>query len=350
MVEDYFILKKKLGNINLNLNSLKNIDFNDDCMINNIQRFKLRYNLKKIFGYNAWCKLITITPKDFENIFELNEEEQKNLHKKINSFQNSNTNFNIIYLNLENNALYQKKFYYFCEKYLNNNKNINILILDNIGNINYDNEFAKNIKKIPKIKLPSLIQILSENNLIEKEKIIQNNNLIIEKDFKKIKEFINSIFEYNKLLVYEGYNSKNQLIYYNVSKKIYKDELERIFETNNTVITTLNLMFENVQIKYYRENKHLSIVNNNKIGEDYLCDTQIQAFSEFIKDFTEIKDLTIDGFNYKLNEIDNDNIISLNVNTLNEFSLNKCNIIKDKYSYIPNDLEMFKNLENFWKF
>ena len=192
LINDYYILSKKLGNINLNFSNLKKIEFNDDNILNNIRRFKLRYNLNKIFGNNVWCKIIKITFKDFENIFEFNEVEKENLEKKINWFKNTNTNFKLLYLDLENNSPYQKQFYYFCKNYLNDNKNINTLILNNIGNINYDNEFFSKMKNNEKIKLSSLIQILYENNLTEKK---LNNN--------EIKDFINLFFDYNnKLFIY----------------------------------------------------------------------------------------------------------------------------------------------------
>ena len=58
--------------------------------------------------------------------------------------------------------------------------------------------------------------------------------------------------------------------------------------------------------------------------------------------FQDLKELTIDGFEYQLSEIFNKNIISLNINILNEFSLNRIHL-----SSINNyDLSHFKSLEN----
>ena len=76
-IEDYFLLIKKMGKIDLNLFSLKKIEFNDDKIENNIERIKLRYDLNKIFGENVWCKLIIINYKDLENIDSLNEKSKK---------------------------------------------------------------------------------------------------------------------------------------------------------------------------------------------------------------------------------------------------------------------------------
>lgn len=70
LVDDYFRVLKNKETKSLNLNSLKKIDFNDDLMVNNIQRLKLRFNLIKIFGAN-----IIVTP----HLLESNVSEEKAL-------------------------------------------------------------------------------------------------------------------------------------------------------------------------------------------------------------------------------------------------------------------------------
>ena len=166
-----------------------------------------------------------------------------------------------------------------------------------------------------------------------------------EKEYntKEIKNFICSFFEIGNLLIYEGYNNNNELIYYNIIKKIDENELDRIFKTKNEIVV-LNLIFENIQIKYERDNYHLIIIKNNHKGKDYLYNTEINTFTNFIYNFTELKELTIDGFNYNFNEISNKNISSLNINILSDFSLNNCNCIKKVDS--DNNLGNFENLES----
>ena len=293
MVEDYFNMKEKLGIIDLKLCSLKKIIFNDDNMNNNIARFKLRYNLMNIFNNKAWCKLIVIKHKDLENVFELNNNEEKHLYNKLNYFENDNTIYKIVYIDFEYNSPFQKNILYFFEKHLNNNKNINTIILDNIGNINYDKDYFQKIQKIQKIKIPNIIQIFYENNLIEnKLKDNYKKYLINEKEDNHIKEFINSFFDFGNFFIYEGYNNKNQLVYYNITKRIDEDELERIFILNDKV-NTLHLKIENMIMKYDRNENYINIINNNILGEDYIYNSNLETIMNFIYKFNEPDELNI---------------------------------------------------------
>ena len=49
LIDDYYKILKNLGKINFNLISLKTVEFIDEKIENNIQRFKIRYYLNKIF-------------------------------------------------------------------------------------------------------------------------------------------------------------------------------------------------------------------------------------------------------------------------------------------------------------
>jgi hypothetical protein len=337
LVDDYFRVLKNLGTINLNLNSLKKIDFYDDYMANNFQKLKLKFNLMKIFGGNT-----IVSP----HLLESNVSEEKTLWQIINTYENSNTNNKVLFINFEYNSPYQKKFFDFFEKYINNNRNINTIIFYNFGMINYDEEYYKKIKSIKKIKVPELIQIFYDKNWAGKATVNKTNkNNFTEKEYKikEIKNFFCSFFEIGNLLVYEGYNNNNELIYYNIIKKIDEIELERIFKTKNEIVV-LNLIYENIQIKYERDNKHLIIIKNNQKGKDYLYNTEINTFTNLFYNFTDLRELTIDGFNYNFNQISNKNISSLNINILNDFSLNNCNCINKVDS--DNNLGNFKNLES----
>jgi hypothetical protein len=78
LVDNYFDIIKKDSKIDFHLSSLEAIDFSDDNIINDIQCFKLRYNLSKIFSNKMIFKVIMITPEDYNNISNLSEEERKN--------------------------------------------------------------------------------------------------------------------------------------------------------------------------------------------------------------------------------------------------------------------------------
>ena len=350
LVEDLLIKLKEDKELKLHLNSLIKVEFYDDNMINNINRIKLRYNFNIIFD-KAFCKLITITPKDYDNIFEINEQEQKALNNKLNSFKGEVTKYKLLYLNFENNSPYQKNFIYFSQKYL---KDIafNAIIINNLGNINFEQECYDKIKDFKKIKNPFLEQIFFEKDLLfnetyeSKEDIINlnKNNITEDKDNKKsnIKYFINSFFEFKDLLfIYEGYDICNNLIYYNIIKKITLDEIDRVFKKNNNIFI-FKFVYEGIQIKYDRNNKHLFILNIKK-EKAYIYNIPISFFTEFIKNFSELEELTIDGFDFTFTEIQNNNILSLNINILNQYSLNECNFIKDINSSKIN--ASFKNLK-----
>ena len=327
LVEDYFITKKKEeGKFDLNFPSLKRIEFNDEKIENNIDKFLLRYNLNTIFGFNSYCKLITITPKDYDNIFNFSYKEERNLMIKI----NRDTNLKILFIDFEDNSPFNKKFFTFCEKYLNNSK-VNVLIIDNIGNINYDEECYNSIHNFKKVNFHDIAQIYYEKDIINNHLnniLKENNNNIELNDDKevnnnKIKDIIKSFFVYDKFMLYEGYDNNNNLIYFNIIKKINENEIINLFNENQK-ICRFNLCYENIEIKYDKNTKHLSIINNDTMGESYIYYTPIKFFSKFIKSFENIEELTIDGFNFNFSEIYNKNITSLNINILKNYSINNC--------------------------
>ena len=304
---------------------MKRIEFNDEKIENNIDKFLLRYNLNTIFGFNVYCKLITITPKDYDNIFNFSYKEERNLMIKI----NRNTDLKILFLDFENNSPFNKKFFTFCEKYLNYSI-VNVLIIDNIGNLNYDEECYNSIHKFKKIIFTDLTQIYYEKDIINNHlnNILQENNNNIElNDDKevnkdKIKDFIKSFFAYDKFMLYEGYDNNN-LIYFNIIKKISENEIINIFIENQKICRYI-LCYENIEIKYDKNTKHLSIINNDTMGDSYIYYTPIKFFSKFIKSFENLEELTIDGFNFNFSEIYNKNIISLNINILKNYSIYNC--------------------------
>ena len=265
-IEDYFSFIKKMEKLNLNLFSLKKIEFFDDRINENVQRIQLRYFLNKIFGKNAWCKLIIINYKELENIDKLNERNKNDFIIKLNSFEKEKTNHKILYINLENFSPFQKNIIYLFENYIKNNKNINTIVINNIGNINYNNESYKTIKDNNKIKLPYIEQIIYDNNIFHENKNDINNK---NNEIKEINYFFSSLCDDEKLLSYEGYDNNKNLVYFNACKKITCNELERVFKENKNIIS-LKLVFENIVIKYERNKSHLSIINIGQNGKEYI--------------------------------------------------------------------------------
>ena len=312
LIDDYYKMLKNIGEINLNLISLKTIEFNDEIIENNVLRFKIRYHLNKIFGFNAWCNLSIIKYKEIEN-FDNNKDERVKVKQKAYIFNNKTTNLKVLLIDLEHNSPYQTTFYNFCKECLDNNPYINLIVFHNIGNNHYDEEFYKNIKNNPKIIIPNLSQILYENTEEKIEENIPTN----------CNSFFNSFFDCSKFMLYEGYDNNNNLIYFNMSlEKLQEHELNRIF-LNENKIYLINCKYENIQIKYKRNDNHLIIKNNNKMFEQYVYYKPFKFFSSLIENL-KLKKLTFNGFNYKISEVNNPKINILNINSLNSFSVNNC--------------------------
>ena len=318
LVDNYFDIIKKDSKIDFHLSSLEEIDFSDDNIINDIQCFKLRYNLSKIFSNKMIFKVIMITPKDYNNISNLSEEEKKKLMKKMNQFEKENTKCKILYLNFCNNSPYQANFAYFCEKYLNLNNNINIILIDNIGENNKENDFFKNNTNFKKIKLPYLKSIIYEkditsykyknindgNNGFSNElnnqiynlsfisaydniKILENEDMVFDRF--DIKKFVDDFFDYSGLSVYEGYDYNNILIYLNIIEKIPNNELYRIFFIENK-ICKLKLNNEKKFIKFDKSNNKLTLKKHNSEKEkEEQIKCHINTFDEFLNKLNQKK-------------------------------------------------------------
>ena len=322
--------EEKVGNQEFIFKSLKKIEFNDDKIKNNIRRFKLRYNLNKIFGFHVWTKINIINYKDINNLlYNVGKEKQYNIMQKF--IVETTTNLKIILIDLEYNSPFQKYFYDFCKIYLDNNKNINMIVFHRIGNINYDKNFDKNIQK--KIIIPNLTAIYYERDINDKNSINQ------------VYVFIKAFFDISKLfMVYEGYDDNNNLNYLNISSNdILEDEINRIILEQN--ICSFNLKRENIQIKYNKKKNHLIIKNNNK--EKNLDNNKyLSFFSNAIRGLNNLQKLTINGFDFSFYDLINNNISVLSINSLNEFvSKNYKHINKYNKKDFENDWKDFKSFE-----
>ena len=326
LLKNYIQVKGKYKEINFNFKSLKKVVFDDNENLPFIELFQKRYFLNDIFNDKIWCKIIKITPKDYENIFDLNEEQEKKLYNKLNQFEKDKTCFKILYLNFENNSPLQKKFIYFYEKYLYDNKNINTIIIDNISYIKSEKEY-----ELKKLKFLYVTQLHYEIDLIF-------NSFKVD-----IKDDLMNHFEIkdNSSFIYKGYDINNNLIYYHICNDLsfITTEIQRIFKISDKIIL-FKLIKEEIIIKYEREQKHLIIINNNNNSKSSLSNFNL-FIKEFIFNFNNIEELTIEGYDLYLSQISNNNITTLNFNLSNP-TLYKSSFYLQDYSYIFKKLEVLK--------
>ena len=98
---------------------------------------------------------------------------------------------------------------------------------------------------------------------------------------------------------------------------------------NENKVYLLKLKYENIQIKYKRNDNHLIIKNYNKMLEQFVYYKPFKFFSQLINS-KNIRKLTINGYNYKISEINNPKINILSINALNSFSVNNCILKKNE--------------------
>ena len=316
MINDYFLNLKDKENYFSSLYSLEKLKFDDKNLINDIQRLKLRYNLNQIFSEKVWSKIIIITPKDFEDIYKLKDEEKRKLKHKLKSFKKEDTDLKILYLNFEGHSPYQNNFIYFCKNYLNIKKYINFVIINNIGKINFDINCYNKIKGKERdslIHFPNIKKIFFED--MEDKNLFGNTINESFTDGKDVKEFIDLFFDKNELILNEGFDINNKLKYINISNRIYIDELERLFILNNTIIK-LNIYYKNVTIAFNKNNYSIRIQNNMKNqlynSQKIYINTLLEAFDNLnlIK-----KNLTSDK--KLLEELSNDKLPPMKIDDYN---------------------------------
>ena len=253
----YFL--EYLNKHKLYLEGLENIEYSEKNMTL-YQKFISRYSIYNYINKNIFCKLIVITPDDFNNIKELKEEQKHNLKYKLNSFEHNghinNTNLKMLVLDFENNSPYQHNFIYFCRNYLAYDDNINTVIINNIGKINSQINCKKNIKD-SLMHFEKLDNIVYENNL--------NNNDINENE---IKELISFLF-YTENLVYLTtiFSKNNKLQFLLYSNKFYiKNIINKINLNKQDII--IKIYFDNIIYELNFCNKELILAQSNSNSED----------------------------------------------------------------------------------
>ena len=232
-----FFVKNYIGKIrDLNMTSLEEININNN-------------------------KLFFCTPKDFNNIQKLNNEEINILKRRV-------KDLNLLYIDFRNESPYQENFIYFCNNYLSMNtaeiKNISIY---NIGKKNYDQncyDLIKNEK--PDISCKNLEKIIYEN---------QNFNVYNSEDIEQIKTFINLFFYKEKYLYYSSEVFLNdtkankttlQYLFFNISNF---NDLMPVCTHKDNVEINLKLYNRNIIIEFISSNGKVYLKRNNQSPLEY---------------------------------------------------------------------------------
>jgi len=267
--EDLIINYLFENNLCINLENLEKVEYTEYKYLTIYEIFVLRYKLSSIFNSKAFFNLITITPEDFNNIKEKNEDEKKYLISKLNFFEqnnnDNNTDLKIILFDFQNNSPYQENFIYFCEKYLYGINSISTVVIRNIGKTNFKIDCKNNIKK-PLIHFNTLKKIIVEN------KIIINNGEVEN----EMKEIIDLFFNTDNLLY--KINTQNFLI--------YSDELKifDIFNKDNITFSSVKIYFENIIYEIYYK-KELTIKKYKDIDNNINIFNIIKSLKNLKKDF-----------------------------------------------------------------
>ena len=287
------------NNLYINLENLEKVEYNENKYLTLYEKFILRCKLNLIFNKKYFFNLIIITPEDFNNIKEINEEKKKYLINKLNFFEqnNNNTDLKFMLLDFQNNSPYQENFIYFCEKYLSNINGVNTVLIFNVGTTNEKIECKKYIKK-PLINFYLLKNIIYENKIGINKGEIGN----------EIKEFIDLFFCTDNLL-YKIYTQ--HFLFYSNELKIFD-----IIDKKNIIvpfeIKSLKIYFDNIIYEIY-DKKELNIKQ---------CENKDFNFLNIKKTLKYLKK----NFNLDLKgEVDI-------INKINSYNIDS-NILTDKIQY-----------------
>jgi len=316
---EYKVLKEKANNYLLLLNEVKSIKLydtkikitnkeykNNIKMINNIKK-RILFFIEKIESYNIESlenelvqylnkinlksKPIYFTDKEINKIKKIKDEILTNYPHKLEK----------CYLIIDNelNNILKEKLAKFFNKKLNTNQEI--LKLFNYFDI-YDFSALYELFKVKENENKSVFN----KNLIQLKQQLQNNNFIIFnhnskiEDYKNIKEIINKIMKYHKLID----NLHLEIEKYN---KLWEKQQEFLGKINE-IIVKLNLKekitFENFEEKYslFKENfkeytellKQIINKRNNKLK---LLNKQIENIQIELE---KLDNITLDSIILKL--------------------------------------------------
>lgn len=282
----------------------------DDKIDNIYERYKVLYGLENMFPNLQNKKIYKINYNDI-----INTDFSYNINNKY---------YKIIEIDFSNESIYDidetiKKI----NKFFNNKKdltNIEILSFINFNFVKTNNE-SNNIDNITS-NCFSCFENLKEFLINNKgNNCISNLELFINKNEYRI----NNKFVY----FYLGYDINNNLIFYrNGINKIKSLDILDIFKFHNNKIVKLVLLGENIILKLNEEKTDLKIINtfkknklkdNTRHPENYYY-FNLNYLSEFIYNLLTLNSLTIDGFDFNFNEIQNKNVKVLSLNYFKELN------------------------------
>ena len=236
----------------------------------------------------------------------------------------------ILIINNNNTSLKSRVFLNFIE-YMMNSENIEFIFIINHNQLIFEDPEEQKEKDKDKEEEKINLSKLREFTFIN-EKSEDIKNLINEFSFNQQETY----------RIYEGYNKDNNLIYYRIGEtQIQSLDLIDLFK-NNEILERIEFIKEKIVVNYNTERNNLQILNKGKNKNDILFNQifymPITVFSKFIKNQNNLTELTINKFDFSLQDIVNDKIQILTINyekddsTLEYKNTNKT----DKLSSFPN--------------
>ena len=298
-------------------------------------------------------------------------------------------NENTLYINLENNLIYNKSIFEYLSKLFNNNniirtnkiyKLIIVYEYDNINIINNKKYFIDNLENINQKKcfLPNLNEIIINNitnkichkNLINPSKIFDIITFLCFNSYSLSSIILNDTYlPYNILDIFNNDN-----IFINKIKNIkinssslnaynYSTIIERInkcinleYISINTMSSNFNDSFGNIKISknlkkikkfsfddfftFSNEEKEIKFIQNPSIDKEL-----INIFSEIIENKKNLEVLKLNGFHYNFDKIKNRYVKYMQINLEEN---DKDYKINNTYKKINLKLDNFPELQSFY--
>ena len=236
----------------------------------------------------------------------------------------------ILIINNNNTSLKSRVFLNFIQ-YMMNSENIEFIFIINHNQLIFEDPEEQKEKDKDKEEEKINLSKLREFTFIN-EKSEDIKNLINKFSFNQQETY----------RIYEGYDKDNNLIYYRIGEtQIQSLDLIDLFK-NHEILERIEFIKEKIVVNYNTERNNLQILNKGKNKNDILFNQifymPITVFSKFIKNQNNLTELTINKFDFSLQDIVNDKIQILTINyekddsTLEYKNTNKT----DKLSLFPN--------------
>lgn len=355
---DQFFYNNNLDNKNIFENMyIENIIINEEIFnkLHIYERIKALYGLNKMFPKLKNKKIIKLDYNDINNNI-LKSDIIQNYKYKLIVIDFDNDNIIDIY-----DAIKKINDFFSKKEFININNDIEILLFSNIKiKINYSN-FLYMLMSGSFYAFKNIKELIIKND--------NNYNIEILSDNVKhyIKEIKDNIFTY----LYLGYNNENHIKFCSTGfNKINYLDIYNIFNYGYDIIR-LELKYEKIMIIFNKDRTELKIINNKKdeikTNDDIIHYYSLSYLSNFIYLQNNLLTLIIDGFDFDLNDIKNNNIKKLyinynyeNVNDIkynNLLDIDNLNIINNfpkleeiNIGYIENNFKFIKSILNTRKY